>query len=161
MKKILIIICLNVLFTSMPMSTAIIPSISEYQQIDQYIYAKTDQVNGDPPDWATGYFVGVIGVTNQMGKPGPRRGHIIGYYEKEGFKGKFAGVIARRNSTEASGFIGGYLSGRYMIGIMGNISTRENSPIVGIGVNNETHMYYRLMGLVGPTFYIAGKYHPL
>jgi hypothetical protein len=161
MKKIYIIICLSLLFSGMPISTAIIPSISQHQIFQQNIYINTDPVKGDPPDWATGYFVGVIGITNHMGKPGPRRGHIVGYYEKEGFKGKFAGVIAQRNATEPSGFIGGYLSGRYLVGIMGNISTKKNSPIVGIGVNNETHMYYRLMGLVGPTFYIAGKHHPL
>ena len=47
-----------------------------------------------------------------------------------------------------------------MLGIIGDNSD-QNSLIVGLGGRNETHFYFRLMGIVGPTFYIAGIYKPI
>ena len=153
MKKIGVLISLMVLITMLPLTSAMtIP-------LDNIIIPNT--VDSDPPDWATGGFVGVLGLTNEMGRPESYRGYVAGYYEKEKFNGRFAGVIAQRNASEATGFIGGYIKGPFLIGIIGNLSTREYKPIVGIGSTNQTHAYYRLMSLIGPTMYIACRYNSL
>jgi hypothetical protein len=150
MKKISIMICLMILVTIIPITSAInMPNIDP-------IIPKT--IDSDPPDWATGDFIGILGLTNAMGKPGSHKGYVAGYYEKEKFNGRFAGVIVQRNATKATGFIGGYIKGPFLIGIIGNLSTKEYKPIVGIGLTNQTHAYFRLMSVIGPTWYIACQY---
>ena len=150
MKKISILIGLMILVTIIPMTSAM-----NMPNMDTVI---TNTINSDPPDWATGDFIGIVGLTNAMGKPGTYKGYVAGYYEKEKFNGRFVGVIVQRNATEATGFIGGYIKGPFLIGIIGNLSTKEYKPIVGIGLTNQTHAYYRLMSVIGPTFYIACQY---
>ena len=153
MKKMSIFISLLLLMKMLPLTSAMtIP-------LDNSIIQST--VDADPPDWATGGFVGVLGLTNEMGRPESYRGYVAGYYEKEHFNGRFVGVIAKRNASEASGFIGGYIKGPFLIGVIGNLSTKEYKPIVGIGLTNQTHTYFRLMNIIGPTFYIACRYNPL
>ena len=153
MKKISILISLLVFITMLPLTSAIT------FPIDTNNIPGT--VDADPPDWATGGFVGVLGLTNQMGRPESYRGYVAGYYQKEKFNGRFAGVISQRNASEVTGFIGGYIKGPFLIGIIGNISTEEYRPIVGIGLTNQTHTYFRLMSLVGPTFYMACRYQSI
>ena len=112
----------------------------------------------DTPDWAVGNFVCIVGIASASGKPGPYGGFIFGYYEKEEFKGRFAGVLLKKDTSEISGYIGGYLGGPFMVGIVTNTTSDTLQPIVGLGLSNQTHLYYRIMGLFGPTMYIAGRY---
>jgi len=37
----------------------------------------------------------------------------------------------------------------------------QQSLIVGLGVSNETHFYFRTMQIIGPNNYFVGKYFPL
>jgi hypothetical protein len=153
MKKTYILVSFIILVTMLPITSAMtIPTLKT---------TIPHTLDADPPEWATGSFVGIVGLTNPMGRPQPYGGHVAGYYGKEDFTGRFAGVIARRNASEATGYIGGYIRGPFLFGIMGNLSSRDHIPIVGIGRTNETHAYFRLMSLVGPTFYIACRYHSL
>lgn len=154
MRKKYLAICLSLLTVGFPTCIGISSSLSHNNEINQLPLE-------DTPDWATGYFAGFVGITSNTGNPGPYGGLIAGYYEKEDFKGKFAGVIAKKETSEVAGFIGGYLGGPFLLGIITNRTTEKVAPIVGIGVSNETHMYYRIMGIFGPTLYIAGKYQPL
>lgn len=153
MKKLSILVSLFVVVTMLPLTSAM--------TIPTFNTTISDTLDADPPEWATGRFVGVVGITNPMGRPQSYGGYVAGYYEKEEFKGRFAGVIERRNASEPTGYIGGYIRGPFLFGIIGNLSTRDHKPIVGIGMTNETHAYFRLMSLVGPTFYIACRYHSL
>jgi hypothetical protein len=41
---------------------------------------------------------------------------------------------------------------------MGNITTGNQTYFVGLGGANETNFYWRIMGLVGPTFSMYGVY---
>jgi hypothetical protein len=151
-NKILILIILSIII--------LIPSVSAIN-IDKNILCKSEKLLSDPPDWATHYFYGIIGQTNQNGKPQEYKAVTAGYCQDE-FKGRFAGFIAEKNDEKnPEYFIGGKIAGSFLIGIAGNISTEKYTGIVGIGFRNETHFYFRLMAIVGPTIYIAGKYIPI
>ncbi|MCK5341819.1 MAG: hypothetical protein KAR20_00365 [Candidatus Heimdallarchaeota archaeon] len=114
----------------------------------------------DIPDWATHEFRGVMGITDAMGHPlKPQR--FVGGYCTDSFKGKFLGVIIERNQTEPHAFLGGSVMGPFLFGLTGVLDNDERIPLVGIGGSNETHFYFRLMSIRGPTFYIAGMYEPL
>ena len=114
----------------------------------------------DPPEWASSYYYGVVGLTNQNDQPENHKGITLGYCQED-FKGRFAGVIAENSEKDPKLFICGKTAGPILFGIIGNISTEKYTGMVGIGFRNETHFYFRLMGIVGPTFYIAGKYLPI
>jgi hypothetical protein len=155
MKKLYVFMSVSLLISGLPLCTALSTSIN---QINENQLLTFDNVQ---PEWATGYFVGLIGITSDFGHPGPYGGYIVGYYEKDDFKGKFIGAIGKKDTSEILGFIGGYLGGPFLLGMIGNTSSNKITPVVGIGLNNETHVYYRIMGLIGPTFYFAGKYQLL
>ena len=138
----------------------IIPTISAIN-IDNIPDYDDQKFLSDPPAWASNYFYGVVGPTNQNGQPQEYKAVTAGYCQ-EGFKGRFAGVIAEKNNEKnPEFFIAGKIAGPFLIGIMGNISTEKYTGIVGIGFRNETHFYFRLMAIIGPTIYIAGKYIPI
>lgn len=114
----------------------------------------------DIPDWATHEFRGIMGITDTMGHPlRPQR--FVGGYCSDSFKDKFLGVIVERNQTEPQAFIGGLVKGSFLLGITGEVDNDHRIYLVGIGGSNETHFYFRLMSIRGPTFYIAGIYEPL
>jgi hypothetical protein len=137
----------------------LIPTISAIN-IENIPYYDNQKFLSDPPAWATNYFYGVVGPTNQNGQPQDNMGVIIGYCQ-EGFKGRFAGIIAESNEKDPEYFIAGKIAGPFLVGIIGNISTEKYTGIVGLGFRNETHFYFRLMAIIGPTMYIAGKYLPI
>jgi hypothetical protein len=114
--------------------------------------------NGTPPDWATGNFSGIWGI-NVVGQPFPPAGWLAGYYSNMGI-GRFVGVFALFNATNVTGYIGGILLGPFMLGIVGNSTTKNQTFFVGLGGANQTHFYWRIMGFVGPTFYMYGIYTP-
>ena len=149
-KYFLIIAVLSILL--IPMTSAV--------NIDKITNNTPQNYLIDPPEWATSYFYGIVGLTNQQGQPENNKGITLGYCQKD-FKGRFAGVITENSEKGPKLFIGGKTAGPFLFGIIGNISTEKYTGMVGIGFRNETHFYFRLMGIVGPTFYIAGKYLPI
>jgi len=150
-KKIfLILIIISIIV--LPTVTAIDINKIENNKLKSYLV--------DPPEWASNYFYGIVGATNQNGQPEDHKGVTIGYCQNN-FKGKFAGVISEKDEKNPEIFIGGKISGPFLFGIIGNISTEKYTGIVGIGFRNETHFYFRLMGILGPTFYITGIYKPI
>lgn len=147
---ILFIICLIIYF---PASSALC--------INEEIYNKSKELLNDPPEWATSYYYGIVGPTDYKGNPQEYRAVTAGYCQ-DNFKGRFAGLIADKDDEKnPEYFITGKIAGSFLVGVIGNISTEKYTGIVGIGFRNETHFYFRLMAIVGPTVYIAGKYQPI
>ena len=123
---------------------------------EQNTFSLTDQ-----PDWATHQFIAVIGMTNLRGWP-LRPTHTVLGYCTESFSDTFVGVVVERNQTEPSGYLGGKVMGPFFIGrISTGGSNEKGMNLVGIGVSNETHFYYRFMGLRGPALYLTGRYQPI
>jgi hypothetical protein len=114
----------------------------------------------DPPDWASGYFYGIVGLTDYNGRTQNHMGYTAGYCQ-DNFKGHFAGLISSDSDRDPELFIAGKITGSLLFGSIRNITTEKHLGIVGIGIRNETHFYFRLMAIIGPTFYIAGKYYPI
>ncbi len=162
MKKLVIILGVCFLFASLPVASGL--AISSFKDIKPLVKDNNSVGLSDnnPPDWATHGFVGVLGITDNIGKPQEPVSIIAGYCQEE-FKGKVAGIIAIREGEEniIEGYFAGQINGPFMFGILGNTTTEKNTFIVGLGFRNETHFYFRIMALVGPTLYIAGKYMPL
>jgi hypothetical protein len=150
-KKIFLIITL-VFIISLPITSPLKIERINKQVFQEYLL--------DPPEWASCYFYGFVGLTNQNGQPGIYWGLTAGYCQDD-FKGRFAGLITENSEEDPRFFMTGKITGPFLLGIIGNISTEKYTGIVGIGFRNETHFYFRLMGIVGPTFYIAGKYLPI
>jgi len=115
----------------------------------------------DPPDWATHQFIGVIGLTDFRGQP-LRPSHITMGYCTESFSDTFVGVVTERNQTEPSGYLGGKVMGPFFLGrLSADRANERGMTIAGIGIHNETHFYYRFIGLRGPSLYFAGQYYPI
>lgn len=155
MTKKMLILSVGMFFALIPLSSAMLRPSDDALTFDQQ-----NPLN-DAPDWASGYFTGVVGVTTSMGRPTEYGGYIVGYYAEEGFKGRFAGLLAEKNATKINGGIVGYIAGPFLFGVLSNTTTEKTTPLVGIGLRNETHLYFRMMGLVGPTFYMAASYQSL
>ena len=159
MKKILIVIWICFLFVSMPLTMAFfLPTTGQMNDKIQNIKKPISTIN-DPPDWATGYFYGVRGNTDNEGKPLEPNEYIVGYCS-DYFKGKFAGALLNIDTEDVIGYTGGKIIGPFMLGIIGDKS-EQKSLIVGLGVSNETNFYFRTMKIVGPNNYLVGKYFPL
>ena len=159
MKKILIVIGICFLFVSMPLTTAFFLPTTDY--INEKIQNTEEPFStiGDPPEWATGYFYGVRGNTDNEGKPLAPTEYFVGYCSDD-FKGKFAGALLNIDTEDVIGYTGGKIIGPFMLGIIGD-NTDQQSLIVGLGSNNQTHFYFRTMKIVGPNNYLYGKYFPL
>jgi len=133
---------------TVPLSTAVEPSMASYACIPLF----------DPPFWATHVFRGVIGQTDASGQPlDPDR--YIGGYCSTSFKGRFYGGIMEPGASEPRGVLAGGIRGSVLVGIMAGRQGRI--PLVGIGGSNETHFYFRMISLRGPSLYIAGLYEPI
>jgi len=158
MKKILIVIGICFLFFSMPLTIAFFQPTDYMNEKIQNIKEPFSTI-GDPPEWATGYFCGVRGNTDNEGKPLEPNEYILGYCS-DYFKGKFAGALLDIDTEDVIGYTGGKIIGPFMLGIIGGKSEQQ-SLIVGLGVSNETHFYFRTMKIVGPNNYLVGKYFPL
>jgi hypothetical protein len=160
MKKVLEIIGLSLILIAIPSTQSIsLKDIKEvYCDIDNEY--KTILPYDSPPEWATCTFIGLFGITDQLGNPTEPFGRIAGYCSDD-FKGRFAGVTIGLNNTEPRGFIAGYTNRLFLFGIIGNITNEQHIFIIGIGGTNDTHFYFRMMAIRGPTFYIAGKYSPI
>ena len=158
MSRVLIVLGVCVLLMAMPAYMAV--PMHEAKRLKTTFVSTAEScfsaVNDTPPDWANGNFSGVWGL-NLLGRPLPPAGWVAGYYSNMGV-GRFVGVFAEFNATNVTGYLGGLFFGPFMVGIVGNITTGNSTYFVGPGRHNETHFYWRLMGIVGPTYYMYGKY---
>ena len=158
MKKLLTAIGICILLVSMPATTAI--SLQKVKNFKNQLPSVNEPILtiDTPPHWARGNFTGVWGV-NILGQPLPPTGWVVGYYSDMGF-GRFVGVFAEFNETDATGYIGGVILGPFMLGVVGNITSGEETVFVGLGGHNETssEFYFRIMGIISFTFYMSGTY---
>ena len=156
MKKLVILTLVICMVVSSISATTAVP-IRNLSKIQEHIPQAVATMDTEtPPDWATGNFSGVWGL-NIAGQPLPPAGWLAGYYSNMGI-GRFVGVFAPFNATNVTGYIGGILLGPFMLGIVGNSTTGNKTYFVGLGGANTTHFYWRIMGFVGPTFYMYGLY---
>ena len=155
MKKAIIIGFVFLLFVGIPLTSAI--SVERAANIKSILPIKNGPnilTLNDIPDWAIGNFTGVWGI-NINGEPyEDPLGLVLGYYGTN----LFAGLIT--NTTAPNGWIWGIRFSVFMFGVVANIEGDQQAPFVGIGLWNEDGFYYRIMGIIGPTFYIAGVYNP-
>jgi len=157
MNKILILgICF--LLITMP----IIPAFpfQNMQKMMPQINKKTTTTSFDndtPPDWAAGNFTGEWGL-NLLGIPLPSSGWIKGYFAVQPGLGRLEAEFAEFNVTNATGQIGGFMIWVFFIGGVISTATGNGTYIAGIGVANESHFYWRLNAIIGPSYYIHCKY---
>jgi len=152
MKKTIIIGIICLLLIGIPITSAI--SVEKATFIKSIRKDQPIQTLEDIPEWAIGNFTAVWGL-NINGEPyEDPLGLVLGYYGTH----LFAGIVT--NTTAPNGWIWGYRFSIFMIGMVANIDGEKKAPIIGIGVWNEEGFYYRIMSIVGPTFYIAGIYNP-
>ena len=149
-KFIIGIICL--LLIGIPNTSAVYIKKPTYLSNIQNEYSY--QTQDEPPTWALGNFTGYWGL-NIVGQPGIPLGLVFGYY------GAFRFVAVFTNTTAPNGYLVGIRFSYFMFGIIANITGVQKTLFVGLGGSNETEtdFYYRIMGILGPTFYIAGTYN--
>ncbi|MBN1280741.1 MAG: hypothetical protein JXA00_03740 [Candidatus Thermoplasmatota archaeon] len=158
MKKItLVVVVISVVLAGMPLTTALpmphLPSAMRHTPPTPAPYT-----NDTPPDWATGNFSGVWGITI-FGIPLPASGWITGYYQRIGL-GNFDAVYATFNETNATSFLRGIMLWIFFLGGAGSLATGNATWVSGIGVANQTHFYWRINAIIGPSFYIHCEYTP-
>lgn len=155
MKKLLLVIGIGFLLVAMPAISAlpmqaIKKTPTHTTLIEQVKEPRVPIEPLDIPEWADGNLSGIWGL-NVLGKPLAPAGWLFGYYGSL----QFIAGFWEFNATNISGFIGGLHLGPFLLGKI--VFPDENETLfVGLGGTNETHFYYRLMGIVGPTFYIYG-----
>ena len=142
-----------------PFTMALSPPTTEYMNEQIQNINKSFLTIRDPPEWATGYFYGLRGNTDNEGKPLEPTEYIVGYCSYD-FKGKFVGALLNIYDENINGYIAGKIIGPFMLGIIGDNSNQQ-SLIVGLGVSNKTHFYFRTMKIIGPNNYLVGKYFSL
>lgn len=154
MKKVITITVVFLLFAGIPtISSMSIKNISNIQSNLPVNTRPEISTLDDIPEWAIGNFTAVWGL-NINGQPGDPLGLILGYYGEH----LFAGLIT--NTSAPNGWIWGIRFSIFMFGMVANIEVEEKAPFVGLGLWNEQEFYYRIMSIVGPTFYIYGVYTP-
>ncbi len=160
MKKTILLCLVSMLLIGMPISIGIHTPI---QPVEKHpIGTSTDQPFPveEPPNWANGNFSGVWGL-DIWGEHQIPLGWVYGYYKNMDI-GYFLGVFADWSEDNYSKYLSGLFFGPYMIGKIGNITDdgemNEEGPFVGLGGYNETHFYWRVMGIKGPTFFMYGEY---
>jgi hypothetical protein len=155
MKKIIGCVSLCCLVLLVPI-TAGLPM--HYMIPNRQIIVSNQRIQADaPPDWAKGNFSGVWGLT-VLGVPLDPAGWIKGYYQHIGL-GQFDGTYATFNETNATSFLKGIMLWIFFLGGAGNIQTGKGTWVTGIGVANETHFYWRINAIIGPSFYIYCQYY--
>jgi hypothetical protein len=156
MKKILMTIGVCLLILGMSTTTAL--PLQKAQHLQTHIQEPTTHtlINDTPPDWANGNFTGVWGV-NILGIPLAPLGWIEGYYQNIGL-GQLYGEYAAFNITNATDYVSGIMLWIFFLGKAGNLATGNGTFVSGIGIANETHFYWRINAIIGPSFYIFCEY---
>ena len=166
MKKLLLILGICFLLIGMPAISAISDSsnvVSKYNRSNIYkkIINKEDMSTiataDDPPGWANGNFSGLWGL-DIWGEWHIPIGWMFGYYMTAPNFGYFYAGFAEFGEEEPSWFIQGYIIGPFMFGSLGENEYANETIFVGIGSYNETNYHWRVMGRIGPTFFMHGIY---
>jgi hypothetical protein len=157
MKKLVIAIGICFLLMTMPAMTAF---PTEKIRHTRAIFPMTSPVsldNDTPPDWAAGNFSGVWGL-NILGIPLAPAGWVKGYFANQPGLGRLEAGFAEFNITNATGVIAGFMIWVFFIGGVQSVETGNGTYVAGIGVANETHFYWRLNAIIGPSYYIHCEY---
>lgn len=157
MKKFIFVILLAVMLVAMPSIASFqVPSKNNHSIKLKNLNQQLMQ-NDTPPDWAKGNFSGVWGL-NFLGLPLKPAGWIKGYFANQPGLGRLEAEFAEFNVTNATGIIGGYMIWIFFLGFVGSAETGNGTYVAGIGVANETHFYWRLNAIIGPSYYIHCEY---
>ena len=113
--------------------------------------------NDTPPDWAAGNFSGEWGLTI-FGIPVAPSGWIKGYFANAPGLGRLEAGYAEFGETNATNNLTGIMLWIFFLGGVTNIATGNGTWVTGIGVANETHFYWRLNAIIGPSYYIHCEY---
>lgn len=114
--------------------------------------------NLDPPEWATGEFNGTWGVSF-LGVPMAELGWVRGYFSVLGIFGQIEAEFAEWKDNEPTAHLAGIIILFNMIGIIGNLTSGEETFFMGLGTPNENgEFYYRISLIVGPSFYMTGTW---
>ena len=115
----------------------------------------------DPPSWADGAFNGTWGLT-LLGVPVAELGWIEGYFSAVQFFGRIEGYFAESGEEEATAKLEGFIILFNLIGVISNISSNESTFAMGLGGPSENgDFYYRISLILGPSWYIAGKWREI
>jgi hypothetical protein len=155
MKKRMILIGVCCLLLLSPITMGV--SVHQPTVTDSPVLEKTRvSTLGPPPSWAKGNFSGVWGLSF-LGYPLAPLGWITGYYQTIGL-GSLDAVYASFNETNATAFLRGIMLWIFFMGGAGSLQTGNGTWVTGIGVANETHFYWRINPLIGPSYYIFCSY---
>lgn len=164
MKKLIIVIGVCFLLLAMPATIAISTPNLKLAKRSSSIFTRVNfdkEKNGspedDPPGWANGNFSGLWGL-DIWGQWHIPVGWTYGYYKRTPEFGYFYAGFGNFAQENASWYIQGYFFGPFMFGSMGENEYANETLFVGIGGINETDYHWRMMGKVGPTFYVEGTY---
>lgn len=156
LKKLLMNISICCLVILLPTAVGL-PAHQQVPNLQSYLNTQS-RIMDDIPDWANGNFTGEWGIT-LFGIPAAPAGWITGYYENIGL-GKLDAVYAIFNETNATAFLRGIMLWIFFMGGAGSLQGGNATWVVGIGVANETHFYWRINAIIGPSFYIHCAYTP-
>lgn len=157
MKKLMIVIGICFILLTVPVMTASTVHRTRNIKTPFAPESKPIAVNDTPPDWAAGNFSGEWGL-NILGVPLPPSGWITGYFANKPGLGRLEAGFAEFNVTNATGLIGGFMLWVFFIGGVQSVETGNGTYVAGIGVANETHFYWRLNAIIGPSYYIHCEY---
>ena len=166
MKKLVLAICIGLMFVIMPAVSAYsspiwILSKPKIQHLEQEIN-NLGETGGpytleDPPEWANGNFSGVWGI-DIWGEAQIPLGWLYGYYRRQENFGYFYAAFADFWEENDTNFMQGLLVGPFMFGSLGYNESANDTLFVGLGGYNTTHFYWRVMGQTGPTFFMYGEH---
>ena len=157
MKNILLTVGICIIIIGMPMSMAT-PAVNHVARQRSLSVSQPSSIGNDtPPDWAAGNFTGVWGV-NILGFPLPASGWVEGYFAVQPGLGRIEGEFAEFNVTNATGWFAGQMIWVFFLGAVGSVETGNGTWVSGIGVANESHFYWRLNAIIGPSYYIHCEY---
>lgn len=164
MKKLLVVIGICALLSLMPTTLAVSTPTTKLAQRNTNIFTKEKPVieetlspTDDPPGWANGNFSGIWGF-DIWGEWHIPIGWTYGFYKLNPNFGYFYAGFAKFGEENASWFIQGFFFGPFMFGSIGENEYANETLFVGIGRINETDYHWRMMGEVGPTFFVDGTY---
>jgi len=158
MKKVICAVGICFFILTMPVLTAF-PVQKQHHFEHQLLNTSSscELTNDTPPDWAAGNFSGVWGL-NLLGFPLPASGWVQGYFAKQPGLGRLEAEFAEFNVTNATGRIAGIMIWVFFLGGVQSVETGNGTVVSGIGVANETHFYWRLNAIIGPSYYIHCEY---
>ena len=164
MKKVLIAIGVCFLLAAMPISLSIASPTQRIGKRLNKILENEEPLEivgplpaDDPPEWANGQFAGVWGL-DIWGEWHIPAGWMFGYYKRTTSWGYFYAGFADFGVENATWYIQGYFLGPFMLGSLGETESANETLFVGIGKYNDTDYHWRLMGEIGPTFFVDGEH---